>query len=317
MINYENYQINDITKDATKNLNFGIMPKVLYVDKGKILYFRSFIKSGELYNLHSSTGPSDIIMSKNGKHQMNYHYLHNAVTKETFLKLTSLIKQLEERYPGYFTFESFDNPISYSTDVEAIINLIKKNIPDDEIIKKMKPHHIGVKTNKKVQTSDKLKIELKQAVLRGVVKKIKMLLVAAVADLISKDVDHPKAKDTAFEMLKTPFGSAIFSIGLGTVLPSVSNQIPEEYRKYVDVAAKELRISGGEDVICEISEVVATTASTMVSSIKSSLSQLKSFDDKSLNMVRVDVSQKKKVPVTQELVEVAVDGNSGGNSRKN
>lgn len=144
-----------------------------------------------------------------------------------------------------------------------------------EEVKKSEPP----KENKRMGID--LKAEMRQALLRGTIRKIREMLVSAVADLLSKDLSNKESgRATVVEILRSPYGGALFSIALGSAIPLVSQQLPEEYAKYVDEAARELRISGGEDVVFELSGLAVTFASGMASEIKNSLEQLKAFDEK-------------------------------------
>lgn len=146
-----------------------------------------------------------------------------------------------------------------------------------EEVKKSQPE--PPKENKRMGID--LKAEMRQALLRGSIRKIREMLVGAVADLLSKDLSNKESgRATVVEILRSPYGGALFSIALGSAIPLVSQQLPEEYAKYVDEAARELRISGGEDVVFELSGLAVTFASGMASEIKNSLEQLKAFDEK-------------------------------------
>ena len=99
-------------------------------------------------------------------------------------------------------------------------------------------------------------------------------------------------------MLKTPAGSALFSLAIGSAVPVVAEKFPVEYKKYIEETGKELRISGGADIVYELTDVLATTTSALVSGIKSSFDQLKTHDSRKNNIpVRVEVAKGPIVPV--------------------
>ena len=141
--------------------------------------------------------------------------------------------------------------------------------------------------------------EVRESVMRGLIKQIKRMLVETIADQLANNMpDQTKAKKVAVEMLKTPAGSALFSLAIGSAVPVVAEKFPVEYKKYIEETGKELRISGGADIVYELTDVLASTTSALVSGIKSSFDQLKAHDSRKNNIpVRVEVAKGPIVPV--------------------
>ena len=134
---------------------------------------------------------------------------------------------------------------------------------------------------KKTKMDIDIKDEAREALKRGAIRKIRELFVKTIADLLSRDMEDPAAaRVIAAEMLRTPYGNAILSVALGSAMPLVAAQLPEEYGGYVEEAAREFRVSGGADLIYELSGVAVNIGGALVSEVKTVMGQLKSYDDK-------------------------------------
>jgi hypothetical protein len=155
--------------------------------------------------------------------------------------------------------------------------------------------------------------EVRESVMRGLIKQIKRMLVETVADQLANHMpDQIKAKKVAVEMLKTPTGSALFSLAIGSAVPVVAEKFPVEYKKYIEETGKELRVSGGADIVYELSGVVGDVTSGLVLGIKSSFEQLKAHDSRKNNIpVRVEVAKGPIVPAVapENADNVCVESN--------
>ena len=147
-----------------------------------------------------------------------------------------------------------------------------------------------------------MKDEMRQALLRGTIRKIREMFVSTIANLLAKDMTDPAAaRVMVAEMLRTPYGNSILSVAVGSAIPLVAQQLPAEYAGYVNEAAREFRVSGGADLVYELSGVAFDLGSTLVGEIKGNLEQLKAFDEKAeaeLEKHRIEVEH--RIALTSE-----------------
>lgn len=135
---------------------------------------------------------------------------------------------------------------------------------------------------KKMDLQIDFKADLRESLKRGSIRRVRKALAEVVANLLVSDLASNKkksAKNTVLEILKTPHGEAIFSVMLGTATPVLAAQFPEEYAKYIFEVAREFRVSGGGDLVYEVTGMLEAVAGNAFSEVKDALSQLKEFDE--------------------------------------
>lgn len=160
--------------------------------------------------------------------------------------------------------------------------------------------------NKKMDLQIDFKADLRESLKRGSVRRVRTALVEIVANLLVSDLATNKkknAKNTVLEILKTPHGEAIFSVMLGTATPVLAAQFPAEYAKYIFEVAREFRVSGGGDLVYEVSGMLQAIAGNAFSEVKDALSQLKEFDETQVVKHRVELGGEESSSTKQKSEE--------------
>jgi hypothetical protein len=232
----------------------------------------SYYYKGKLHNLD---GPA-VVGPKEDSFEYYIHgvkYSHEEYLKQISLHVEKLLLNLESSSLYGNNAQSLNGPKSTGAVVEPI---------NKESVKE------------KSKMSIDMKDEMRQALLRGTIRKIREMFVSTIANLLSKDMTDPAAaRVMVAEMLRTPYGNSILSVAVGSAIPLVAQQLPAEYAGYVNEAAREFRVSGGADLVYELSGVALDLGSSLVHEIKGNLEQLKAFDEKAeLEKHRVEVAHR-------------------------
>lgn len=167
------------------------------------------------------------------------------------------------------------------------------------------------KEKKHMATSMNLKNEAIEAAYRVAVTQIRKMMREFLAKQMAQSAKGKKAQEGAYNaamaFFSSEFGSAILGGVIGTLLPMVSDKLPEKYSVHVDRLAKEFRVDALTTAGNEVLELLKGSAGSLLEGTESILAAL---DAKTTSGMQVEEKSEETVEQVVETVSAGVTDSS-------
>lgn len=163
---------------------------------------------------------------------------------------------------------------------------------------------------KKNMSSMNLKDEAIEAAYRVAVTQIRKMIQSFLADQMAKGARGKKAQENArsaaMAFFSSDLGAAILCGVIGSLLPMISDKLPEKYTVHLDRLAKEFRVDAMTTAGNELIELLKGSAGSLMEGVSATLDTL----DKQTSM---EIEEKSES--TQELVTETISAGNGASNK--